>query len=123
MKIVRLAVLAIGLAAAGNARAGFTVAIDTSGSGSIYNDQVVNITVTGTGAASVASGSGDVYAGINNLYIGNDSVLTPGFCIDVYRESGTFGDYTLTSLANSPLGPVGPMGAAHAQVIEDLWGS
>lgn len=109
MKKLQVAILAAVLAGVSSASAGLTVSLS-----SIAPDQIIDLSVTGT-----ESFSGGVYAGLNNLIV--NGVATPGYCIDVQRDSGTGSDYYYNDLANSPLALAGPMGATAAANVEKLW--
>ena len=73
-------------------------------------------------AGAITFGPGAVQAGIYNQTV--NGVVTPSFCIDVFRESTageTLTDYNYTDLSLAPLNPAGPMGASAAIDIEKLW--
>jgi hypothetical protein len=112
MKVTKLslALLAVCLAGATSANAGLTVVPDGVNPG-----QVINLTVSG----DVPYYSGGAWAGVYNNIV--NGVFTPGFCIDVARESGSESDYSYTTLSSSPLTPAGPMGTAAATIVEQLW--
>lgn len=60
-----------------------------------------------------------VYAGVLDLKV--NGVATTGFCIDPWHWSGsTVQNYTSETLGSGPKAP-GPMGAAAATQIEQLW--
>ena len=80
---------------------------------SVGPDEVVNIT-------SSTLGTANVYAGINKLLV--NGVATDGFCIDPFHWSATgMQNYDSEPLSSSPKPPGGPMGAAEAMKIEQLW--
>jgi hypothetical protein len=79
----------------------------------IGNNEVVNITSSTLGTAWV-------YAGIVNLQV--DGVPTQGFCIDPYHWSASGPQsYSVVPLVGAPKPPGGPMNAATATQIEQLW--
>jgi hypothetical protein len=81
----------------------------------IGNNEVVSIT------SSTLGGPVSVYAGIVNLQV--DGVPTQGFCIDPYHWSVSGPQtYSLVPLTSAPKPPGGPMNAATATQIEQLWG-
>ena len=102
MKVTKLglALLAVCLAGATSAKAQITVSFDDVSPG-----EIINLSVSG-------GYSGGAWAGVYNNWV--NGVFTPGFCIDVFRESGTSSDYSYTTLASSPLSPAGPMEPAAA---------
>ena len=115
--VQRVAILAVALAGAGGARAGLTVIIDAPNP-----SQVVDLSVTPEAGSGVPSFSGDVYAGIYNETI--NGVFTPSFCIDVAHDvyiGEPFTDYSVSTLADAPDAPAGPMGSQTAIYIEKLW--
>ena|ERR1700722_11884725 len=115
MKIgnLKLAITAVTLAAAVSASGQVTVTFNGV-------SPVEDITLQSSGA--ITFGPVLVAAGIYNQTV--DSVPTPSFCIDVFRDSTpgqTLTDYTYTNLSLAPLAPAGPMGVAAAVDIEKLW--
>jgi hypothetical protein len=59
-------------------------------------------------------------AGIYNLDV--NGTTTPSFCVDLgHYSSGSQLPYNYTSLDNAPISPTGPMGAAAAKAIKQLW--
>jgi hypothetical protein len=106
-----LALIAMGLVGATSAKANLDVTFD-----GVSPNEIIYLSITG----DVPNYSGGVYAGIYNNTV--NGVFTPGFCIDVSRDSGAAtADYNYTSLASSALAPAGPMGAAAATTVEQLW--
>jgi hypothetical protein len=76
-------------------------------------NEVVQITSSTLGTAWV-------YAGIVNLQVNGSSVQ--GFCIDPYHwSSGGVQTYSMVPLTQAPKAPGGPMNAATATKIEQLW--
>jgi hypothetical protein len=114
MKIrkLQLVIMAASLAGAMSASA---VTLTFNG---VSPEQDVTLQISG----AFTFGPGGVQAGIYNQTV--DTVATPSFCIDVYRQISagqTFTDYSYTDLALAPLTPAGPMGSAVATDIEKLW--
>jgi len=107
-----LASLALALAGATGANAGIVVQF-------LGVSPAELISLTASGAINFSYGAGEVYAGIYNNTV--NGVFAPGFCIDVDRDSASTSDYGYASLAGSPLPPSGPMGAAAAKTISQLW--
>jgi hypothetical protein len=113
MKKLQVVIVAAALAGATSARASLTVTIDTPSPAQ---------TVTLSSSGSISFSAVGVYAGIYNETV--DGVATPSLCIDVYRDvtiGETFNNYYYTDLADAPLTPAGPMGAAAATGVEKLW--
>lgn len=121
MKKLQVMIVGIALAAASSASASLMVVIDTPNP-----SQIVDINVD-PGSSAVPKFSGAVYAGIYNETISDGTgpgVVTPSFCIDVAHDvyiGEKFNDYSCASLAGAPDAPAGPMGAAIATDIEELW--
>jgi len=116
MSNLKLAILMAGLAIASSATASITVTIDSVNPGGIVT---LDVKDTGSGTANF---DGGVYAGVYNLTV--NGVATPSFCIDVAHDvyfGETFHDYSYATLSDAPDTPAGPMGSAHAAVIEKLW--
>jgi hypothetical protein len=102
----------LGLVAASSLLAFSAKAVSVTEMG-IGNNEVVNITSSTLGTAWV-------YAGIVNLQV--DGASTQGFCIDPYHWSGSGPQtYSLVPLTSAPKPPGGPMNAATATQIEQLW--
>lgn len=113
--------MAAAFCATGGAKADLTVVIGTPSPA-----EAVDIVVTpATGSAVPAFSSytsGEVYAGIYNQTV--NGVATSGFCIDVAHDvtiGEQFNNYYYASLLNAAAAPAGPMTAAQAVDIEELW--
>jgi hypothetical protein len=79
----------------------------------VGNNEIVNITSSTLGTASV-------YAGIINLQI--NGVASQGFCIDPFDWSvGGPQNYSMVPLTQAPKPPGGPLDDATATKIEQLW--
>jgi hypothetical protein len=114
MKIVRkigLTLIAGSLAGVMSANASLTVQ-------PISHSPAMTVMVHSTGSIVLNE---QLTAGINNLLV--NGVPTQAFCIDLFRGASASTDYYYAPLANSPLAPTGPMGAAAAVLIEQLWAS
>jgi len=123
---LQLAILAAGLAIAGNARASIELTLKN-----VSPENDVNITIAGfTGAYASVDGTIDVKAGVYNLIVGGTGptqiggVTTPSYCVDVSRQQvmgQLYQNYSYASITSAPLTPAGPMSAAQATIVEKLW--